>query len=68
MDVATVTTINSVLATRQRWMDCWQRDGDGRLEKNATAMQRQWSNAMEMDGATVMDIATGDGDARLVRQ
>jgi hypothetical protein len=30
------------------------------------AMQRQWSNAMEMDGATVMDVTMGDGNGQLV--
>ncbi len=46
-------------------MDCWQHNGDGRLEDNATAMQRRWSNATEMDGITVMDVATGNGDGHL---
>jgi hypothetical protein len=33
-------------------------DGDGRLEDSAMAMQRQWSNAMVVDGTMVIDIAT----------
>jgi hypothetical protein len=66
MDVATVTTMNGVLAMQQQWMDRWWRNGDGRLEDNATAMQRQWSNVTEMDGAMVMDIAMGNGDGCLV--
>jgi hypothetical protein len=32
------------------------------------ALQRQWSNATEMDGTSVMDIATGDGNGQLVKQ
>jgi hypothetical protein len=47
-------------------MDHWQRNGDGRLEDNTTAMQRGWSNATEMDGPTVMDVATEDGNGQLV--
>jgi hypothetical protein len=49
-------------------MDCWWRDGDGRLEDSAMTMQRQWSNATEMNGATVMEIVMGNGNGRLVRQ
>jgi hypothetical protein len=66
MDVATVTIMNGMLATRQQWMDCWWRDGDGRLKDNVMATQRQWSNATEMDGTTVMDIVMGDGNGHLV--
>jgi hypothetical protein len=47
-------------------MECWQHEGDGRLEDNVLAMQRQWSNATEMDGTTVMDVAMGDGNGQLV--
>ncbi len=47
-------------------MDCRQRNGDERLEDNATATQKQWINTTEMDGVTVMDVATGDGNGHLV--
>ncbi len=47
-------------------MDCWRRDGDGKLEDNATATQRQWSNVTEMDGTTVMDVVTSNGNGQLV--
>jgi hypothetical protein len=47
-------------------MDRRWRDGDGRLEDDVTATRRQWSNATEMDDATVMEVTTGDGDGRLV--
>jgi hypothetical protein len=33
-------------------------DGDRRLEDSATATQRHWSNAMVVDGTTVIDVAT----------
>ncbi len=33
-------------------------DGDGRLEDGAMATQWQWSNAMVVDGTTVMDVTT----------
>jgi hypothetical protein len=49
-------------------MDRWWRVGDGRHEENATVTQRGWSNAMEIDGVTVMDIAMDDGNGRLVRR
>jgi hypothetical protein len=66
MDIATAMAMNNVLAMRRQWMDRWQRNGDGRLEDNATATQWQWSNGMEMDGAMVMDLALGDGNGQLV--
>ncbi len=66
MDVATVTMMNGVLATRQQWMDRWWHNGDERLEDNATAMQRRWSNATAMDVAMMMDVATSNGDGHLV--
>ncbi len=54
--VSNATTMDGLLAAY----------GDGRLEDNVTAMQRRWSNATEMDGATVMDVAMGDGNGQLV--
>jgi hypothetical protein len=57
-------------ATRRRWMaQRWWKlwwatamdglsDGDGRLENGARATQLWWSNAMVVDGTTVMDVAT----------
>jgi hypothetical protein len=30
------------------------------------AMQQQWSNVTEMNGATVIEIMMGNGDGRLV--
>jgi hypothetical protein len=47
-------------------MERWRRNGDGRLEDGAMAMQRQCSNWMEMNGTTVMEITMGNGNGQLV--
>ncbi len=60
------TAMNGLLAMQQQWMDHWRRNGDGRLEDNAMATRRQWSNATDMDGAMVMDVAMGNGNGQLV--
>ncbi len=67
MDIATVTTMNGMLAMQRQWMDHWRRNGDGRLEEYMTATRRWWSNATEMDGMMVMGIAMGIGNGPIVR-